>query len=272
MKRFNVNTPQIYEYNGSNITFLNGDDVMANATEMAKAFGKQPKEFLRLPSTASFIEALSSVRKSPTSDFQAVITVMGSPENGGGTWMHEDVAIEFARWLSPHFAIWCNDRIKELVKHGLTAINPDEFLNPDYVIKVMTALKEERAEKEALKMTTQLQEKELKESAPKVEYHDKVLQSESLISATELANELGFRTAQALNSHLKAQGIIKRVNNTWAMCADLSGLGLAKYKTHSYTDSKGQPQTHRHLYFTEKGRKALQRFSQKPTSKAKTNG
>ncbi|MDQ1087190.1 hypothetical protein QE390_001736 [Siphonobacter sp. SORGH_AS 1065] len=35
--------------------------------------------------------------------------------NGGsnpGTWMHEDVALEFARWLSPAFAIWCNDQKK----------------------------------------------------------------------------------------------------------------------------------------------------------------
>lgn len=29
--------------------------------------------------------------------------------------MHEDVALEFARWLSPRFAIWCNDRVKELI-------------------------------------------------------------------------------------------------------------------------------------------------------------
>lgn len=29
--------------------------------------------------------------------------------------MHEDVALEFARWLSPKFAIWCNRRIKELL-------------------------------------------------------------------------------------------------------------------------------------------------------------
>lgn len=33
--------------------------------------------------------------------------------------MHEDVALEFARWLSPQFAIWCNDRIKELFKEGV---------------------------------------------------------------------------------------------------------------------------------------------------------
>ena len=37
--------------------------------------------------------------------------------------MHEDVALEFARWLSPAFAIWCNDRIKELLTKGTTSIN-----------------------------------------------------------------------------------------------------------------------------------------------------
>lgn len=36
--------------------------------------------------------------------------------------MHEDVALEFARWLSPAFAIWCNDRIKELLKNGSTEL------------------------------------------------------------------------------------------------------------------------------------------------------
>lgn len=34
--------------------------------------------------------------------------------------MHEDAALEFARWLSPKFAIWCNDRIKELLLTGHT--------------------------------------------------------------------------------------------------------------------------------------------------------
>ena len=36
--------------------------------------------------------------------------------------MHEDVAMEFARWLSPKFAIWCNDRIKELARTGVTTV------------------------------------------------------------------------------------------------------------------------------------------------------
>jgi hypothetical protein len=64
---------------------------------MGKPFSKQPKEWLRLPTTISFLNTLSKVRKSPNSDYQPVITIRGNPESGGGTWFHEDVAIEYAR-------------------------------------------------------------------------------------------------------------------------------------------------------------------------------
>ena len=94
--------------------------------------------------------ALTDVRKS---DFALIQTEKGGIDGGGGTWMHEDVALEFARWLSPAFAIWCNDRIKELLKYGMTATQPtlDEMLdNPDLVIRMAIQLKQERAEKARL--------------------------------------------------------------------------------------------------------------------------
>lgn len=84
-------------------------------------------------------------------------------KNGGndfGTWMHEDVAIEFARWLSPAFAIWCNDRIKELLTVGITATPPtlDAMLNnPDLVIGLATKLKQQREENERLALENKQQ-------------------------------------------------------------------------------------------------------------------
>ncbi|OZI09323.1 DNA-binding protein [Siphonobacter sp. BAB-5385] len=74
---------------------------MVNATEMAKPFGKRPAKWLELPSTQLFLNELETVRKSDS----LILTEEG---RNGGTWMHEDVALEFARWLSPAFAIWCN--------------------------------------------------------------------------------------------------------------------------------------------------------------------
>lgn len=77
---------------------------MINATQMAKPFGKRPNDYLSLPSTNELLRAIT--RKLCISDNQLVITKAGSPQNGGGTWMHEDVALDFAQWLSVDFRLW----------------------------------------------------------------------------------------------------------------------------------------------------------------------
>lgn len=83
-----MNNPIVYDYKGSQISFINDDSVMINATEMAKPFGKRPIDYLRLPSTNELLSAI--VGKSQISENQLVISKQGSAENGGGTWMHED--------------------------------------------------------------------------------------------------------------------------------------------------------------------------------------
>lgn len=185
----------VFKYNGNEICFHTEDgSVMVNATEMAKAFDKRPIDWLRLPSTQEFMKALSNVRKSHTSLVQSL---MGSPENGGGTWLHEDVALEFARWLSPSFAIWCNDRIKELLKYGMTA-TPEALekmiTSPELVIGLATALKEERERVRILSddvvklgAKTLEQERVIADQAPKVLFADTVSASSSSILVGELA-------------------------------------------------------------------------------------
>ena len=126
---------QDFSYNGSKITFSFSEKcVMVNATKMSKPFGKVPAKWLELPSTKEFIATLSNIRKSDIS--QLVITKQGSGVSGGGTWMHKDVAIEFARWLSPIFSIWCNDRIMELLTKGRTELTNFNMPAPtDDVVK-----------------------------------------------------------------------------------------------------------------------------------------
>ena len=86
---------QIYDYEGSQISFATGENVMVNATQMAKKFGKRVPDWLNNQQTKDFIEALSEVRKSVSADLVQVIK--GGNPGEQGTWMHEDVAIEFAR-------------------------------------------------------------------------------------------------------------------------------------------------------------------------------
>ena len=119
---------QKFDYEGSTITFENGNNVMVNATQMAKKFGKQTTDWLRLKATKDFLAELAKMRgtEDPKTGIPCLADLVQVTKGGthNGTWMHEDVALEFARWLSPKFAIWCNARIKELVRTGFTTAAP----------------------------------------------------------------------------------------------------------------------------------------------------
>lgn len=104
-----MNIITTFYYDGGGITFATGDGIWINASEMSKGFGKRPADWLELHSTEEYLATLLEVRNCEEMS-QFIKTAKGSD---GGTWFHEDVAIEFARWLSPKFSIWCNDRVRE---------------------------------------------------------------------------------------------------------------------------------------------------------------
>lgn len=179
---------KVFNYNGSNITFSSENGVMVNATEMARAFDKRPIDYLRLPTTIELINAI--VRKSHISESQLIITKQGSSINGGGTWLHEDIALDFAQWLSVDFRLWCNDRIKELLKYGMTATQPtlEQMVdNPDLVIELAVKLKTERAEKARLEQERKMLNNKLEQQAPKVAFANAIEASKSSCLIGELA-------------------------------------------------------------------------------------
>lgn len=123
-----MNALTTFSYAGSKISFATESGVRVNATQMAKPFKKTPKDWLKTQSAQVFIAALGEVKNILSSELVTVIY-----GDNGGTWMHEDVALEFARWLSPKFAIWCNDRIKELLtarQQPTEAVTEAEVLPP----------------------------------------------------------------------------------------------------------------------------------------------
>lgn len=118
---------KIFQYNNYPVTFNTGKSTMINATEMAKPFGKRPVEWLSNKQTKELINSLSV--KVGISTLELVVTQKGTSHPG--TWLHEDLAMVFAQWLSPDFYLWCNDRIKELLLNGKVEINQ----SPSYMIE-----------------------------------------------------------------------------------------------------------------------------------------
>ena len=114
---------QVFKYQESPIQFeeVNGQ-IMASATSMCGAFGKRFNDWVNLNQTKKYCNAIT--RKNGISDNQLVITKQGSPENGGGAWIHEKLILSLSRWLNPDFALWCDDRIAELIREGHVSIEP----------------------------------------------------------------------------------------------------------------------------------------------------
>ena len=99
----------------------------------------------------------------------------------------------------------------------------------------------------------ELQESQLKISAPKVEYYDEVLQSNSTYTTNQIAKELGM-SAIGLNAELSSLGIQYKQSGTWLLYSKYQNKGYTKTKTHSFTDNHGKIQTSMATVWTESGR------------------
>lgn len=250
---------QVFQFDGSPITFSNGDSVMVNATQMAKAFGKKPVDWMKNQQSQDYIGALSEVRNLTSADLVRVIR--GGNPNNQGTWMHEDVALEFARWLSPEFAIWCNDRIKELLTQGVATVANDD----EAILHAMQVLQKRVEEsKQRLQMVEDERDKyleEVKELTPKAQYTDEVLQSTSTYTFTQIAKDLGMRSVYALTKLLHDKGIIYKLSKQskqWLPTAKYAEKGYFTTRTYKFIKgNENEVGTTMTTVITEKGRQFL---------------
>ena len=238
---------KIFIYRGNPITFdMNKGSAMVNASEMAKSFEKRTADWLVTQSTQTFIKTYSDVRKTVSADLVRVIKG-GNGEQG--TWMHEDIALEFARWLNPYFAIWCNDRIKELMKFGMTA-TPETLENminnPDLVIALATELKASRAENALLK--------------PKAEFTEKVFETEGLVDIGQASKILNVKGVgrNTMFKMLRRDGIFfKHRNEPMQQYVDSGYFNLKEKFVNDFLV--------RQVYVTQKGLDfLLKRYGNKP--------
>lgn len=97
---------QTFSYKGNDVSFdFSQKDVMINATDMAKAYGKDVFAFTRLPNVKKFAKTLSSKYGVP-----ALKTSSGK---NGITWMQRKLAVRFAAWLDADFEFWIYDKVEE---------------------------------------------------------------------------------------------------------------------------------------------------------------
>ncbi|MGO4334937.1 KilA-N domain-containing protein [Labrys sp. KB_33_2] len=97
---------------------------MLSLTDMWKAGGSDPQQapakWRALPTTKSFVEHVEvTIGKSDTELFKV--------QNGGkspGTFAHWQIALAYAKYLSPEFHVWCNTVVRERMEGGSASIHP----------------------------------------------------------------------------------------------------------------------------------------------------
>lgn len=245
-----MNALQIFSYNETPVTFKNENGVVfLSATEMAQQFGKMPKDYLKTQSAKELVNTLSARTNVLPTDLVQVV-------NGGqnyGTWLQEDIALDFAQWLSIDFKLWCNDRIKELLHTGVTTISNDDEVIAQAMQVLQNRLEVSRQEKERLQVQNNLQSKEIAQNAPKAEYFDTVLQSTETYVITRIAQELGV-SAVVMNRKLAEMKVQRRVDGQWMLYRQYVGNGYTKSHTTTYTKQNGETGTNTQTVWTEKGR------------------
>lgn len=105
----------VVQYEGKGYSFR--EDGWFQASLAAKPFNKDCHEWLRLPETIRYLQALERrYGKIPY-----VKTSRARTDRGGGTWLHPKLAVAFARWLDIDFSLWCDEQIERILEGDIPA-------------------------------------------------------------------------------------------------------------------------------------------------------
>ena len=105
---------KIIKANFNNLCATFNSDGWINATEVAKHFDRRVDIWLKTDETKAYISSLMRF-KTTTKRWEFIKTKQG---RNGGTWINSDLAVFFARWISTDFAVWCDQKIKNILRNG----------------------------------------------------------------------------------------------------------------------------------------------------------
>ena len=94
------------------------EDGYFNATAVGSIFQKQPKHFLGSDQTKAYIVAVAEVLHLDTGFEEAPNKAVFMVQHGGttpGTWFHPRLMLNYARWLDPHFSVWMDSWVIDVL-------------------------------------------------------------------------------------------------------------------------------------------------------------
>ena len=253
----NTANSQVFLYNNEPVTFqLEGESKMVNATQMAKPFNKRVANWLQGKQTQELITILSAETGIPASGL--VVTNKGGI-NQQGTWLHIDLALIFAQWLSPRFYFWCNAKVMELMNNGY-ALSEEFKQQMSEQIQTLCLGMEKLKESHAAVLK---RNEELESIIRNGIERPKPLPAHSYqrtYTITSIARELGI-LPEELNDHLRRNWVQHKIDGFWELQPEYQGQGYAitKYGTNDYVETDGSYHEipYHYLVWTKKGKEMI---------------
>lgn len=223
---------KVFSYNGNGVTMRVKDGtVYVNLTEFARPFpNKNLSTIINSQEIKEYCKALSEIKNFSSVDL--LVVTKGGDFTKQGTWAHQKVALRVAQKLSPEFAVWVDTKIEELLTTGQTQLNK---LSRKELAMMVIESEEERErlalENEKAKASIQRLEVTIETQAPAANYANAVLLSKESYTSTQMAKELGFRSARALHQELKNRGVMFWQSDQWLLTAKYCGKGYTTTRT-----------------------------------------
>lgn len=157
------------------------------------------------------------------------------------------------------FETWVFDEVLPSIrKHGAymsSEVIEKTLTDPDFLIKLATELKNEKQARLKAQKQIELQ-------APKVQYYDEVLTSQSSYTVTQIAKELGLGPSK-LNQMLHEKGVQYKQNGSWIPYFKYQDKGFVHSETLKYKTHEGKIITKMSFKWTEKGRQFIHKLLNK---------
>ena len=183
------------------------------------------------------------------------------PSNGGNQMMkiipERDLYRLIMRSKLPNaekFEEWVvGDVLPSIRKNGGYIIEKEDDTDDDILARALVIAQDKiKKREERIKAL----ESKIEVDKPKVEYYEKVIDSESEFTITQIAKEV-LMSGKALNKVLENQGVQYKQNGQWLLYSKYQDKGYTKTRTTPYIDSNGIQQTKHYTVFTEKGREFI---------------
>ena len=151
------------------------------------------------------------------------------------------------------FSDWVAEEIlPQIRKTGSYSIEK-QFNPPETYPEALRELAATEEEKQRLKAENQKKDQIIGELKPKADYTDKILQSDELVTITQIAKDYGM-SGQAMNNLLHDLGVQYKQSGQWLLYSKHHGKGYTQSYTHKYERSDGSTGTSMYTKWTQKGR------------------